>query len=93
MAAVIGTYAIDCYEPISGEVLTSITIFRNVWAYGLSKFFTGWTLSEGFITPIMVNNAVTLAIVVFGGLIMYFFGKDLRRLTRNSRYSLHLQIA
>jgi len=56
------------------------------------NFLLGWTLSAGFIIPIMVNNAVTLAIVVFGGLIMYFFGKDLRRLTRNSRYSLHLQI-
>ena len=86
IVAVTATYAIDCYKPISGEVLTTVTIFRNLWAYGVSKFFTGWTLSNGFIIPIMVNNAVTLAIVIFGGLIMYFFGKDLRRLTRNSRY-------
>jgi hypothetical protein len=85
MAAVTATYAIDCYKPISGEVLTTVTIFRNLWAYGVSKFFTGWTLSHGFITPIMVNNAVTLTIVIFGGLIMFFFGKSLRRLTRNSR--------
>lgn len=51
MAAVIGTYAIDCYEPISGEVLTSITIFRNLWAYGLSKFFTGVDAVSGIYYP------------------------------------------
>ena len=91
MAAVTATYAIDCYKPISGEVLTTVTIFRNLWAYGMSKIFTGWTLANGFIIPIMVNNAVTLAIVIFGGLIMYFFGKDLRRLTRDNRYSHKLR--
>lgn len=92
------TYAIDSYKPIAGEFLVSATINKvgpsmkyntecqNVWGYGVSKFITSWIEKDGFIAPIMTNNGLTLLWVIGGGVGLYFFGKTVRRWTKNSSF-------
>jgi MFS family permease len=41
------TYAIDSYKPVAGAVFVSITINKNVWGYGFSKFITEWIVQSG----------------------------------------------
>jgi hypothetical protein len=78
------TYTIDSYRPIAGEFLVSATINKNVWGYGVSKFITEWILADGFIAPIMTNNGLTLLWVIGGGVGLFFFGKTVRRWTKDS---------
>ena len=59
------------------------TINKNVWGYGVSKFITPWILSDGFIAPIMTNNGLTLLWIIGGGGLLWFFGKTVRRWTKN----------
>ena len=78
------TYAVDSYKPIAGEAFVQITINKNLWGYGVSKFITIWILEDGFIAPIMTNNGLTLLWVIGGGVLLFFFGKTVRRWTKNS---------
>jgi hypothetical protein len=72
---------------IAGEFLVSVTINKNVWGYGVSKFITPWIASDGYIAPIMTNNGLTLLWVIGGGVLLYFWGKTVRRWTKNSSYA------
>jgi hypothetical protein len=64
----------------------SATINKNVWGYGVSKFITSWIAKDGYIAPIMTNNGLTLLWTIGGGVLLYFFGKTVRRWTKNSSY-------
>ncbi|KAL3464884.1 major facilitator superfamily domain-containing protein [Aspergillus heterothallicus] len=83
LPAIISTYAVDSYKPVAGSIFVSITINKNLWGYGFSKFITDWVTQSGFVKPIMVNMALTvlwcLCAVPF-----YFYGKQFRKWTANS---------
>jgi hypothetical protein len=34
------TYAVDSYKPVAGSLFVAITVNKNVWGYGFSKFIT-----------------------------------------------------
>jgi hypothetical protein len=81
--AIASTYAIDSYKPIAGSIFVAITVNKNVWGYGFSKFITPWSIKSGFIPPIMLNMSLIFLWCSFG-ILFYFVGKTFRKWSRNS---------
>jgi hypothetical protein len=81
--AIASTYAIDSYKPIAGSIFVAITVNKNVWGYGFSKFITPWSIKSGFIPPIMLNMSLIFLRCCFG-ILFYFVGKTFRKWSRNS---------
>ena len=38
LPAMVSTYAVDSYKPVAGSLFVAITVNKNVWGYGFSKF-------------------------------------------------------
>ncbi len=47
LPAIASTYAVDSYKPVAGSLFISITVNKNLWGYGFSKFITPWSLDDG----------------------------------------------
>jgi MFS family permease len=47
LPAIVSTYAVDSYKPVAGSLFVSITVNKNVWGYGFSKFVNGWIVTDG----------------------------------------------
>jgi MFS family permease len=47
LPAIASTYAVDSYKPVAGSLFVSITVNKNVWGYGFSKFITPWSEEAG----------------------------------------------
>ena len=47
LPAIASTYAVDSYKPVAGSLFVSITVNKNVWGYGFSKFITPWAMKDG----------------------------------------------
>jgi hypothetical protein len=79
-------YAIDCYKPISGEIMVVATVCKNVIAFSYSYwvFNLAHTSKDGWITPAMVIFACTIGPAFFAFPLYYGLGKRIRRWTRNS---------
>ena len=73
-------YAVDCYKPISGEILVICTVFKNTFGFGMSW----WVPELQPMQSVMVLFACTAAAFLCG-IPIYFYGKQLRGFTRNSR--------
>ena len=37
---IVSTYAVDSYKPVASSLFVAITVNKNVWGYGFSKFIT-----------------------------------------------------
>ncbi|CAK3809951.1 Protein HOL1 [Lecanosticta acicola] len=79
-------YAIDCYKPISGEIMVVGTVLKNVLGFCLSYWVFDIMARDGWVTVYMIQFAVGMLPVVLT-VPLYFYGKSLRRWTKNS--SLH----
>ncbi|EMC92306.1 hypothetical protein BAUCODRAFT_38342 [Baudoinia panamericana UAMH 10762] len=79
-------YAVDCYKPISGEIMVVATVLKNVLGFCLSYWVFNVMAMDGWVAVYMTQFAVSMLPVVLT-IPLYFFGKNLRRWTRNS--SLH----
>ncbi|KAB8416383.1 hypothetical protein FH972_024902 [Carpinus fangiana] len=84
LPAIASTYAVDSYKPVASSLFVSITVNKNVWGYGFSKFITPWSEEKGFVPPIMTNMALTTLWCLFG-VLFYFYGKTFRRWSRASK--------
>ncbi|KKZ61866.1 hypothetical protein EMCG_03655 [[Emmonsia] crescens] len=84
LPAIASTYAVDSYKPIAGSIFVTITVNKNLWAYGLSEFITPWTQRSGFIPVIMLNVVLTTFFCALG-IVFYYHGKRLRKITANSK--------
>ena len=40
LPGIVSTYAVDSYKPVAGSLFVAITVNKNVWGYGFSKFIT-----------------------------------------------------
>ncbi|KAI1322574.1 major facilitator superfamily domain-containing protein [Xylariaceae sp. FL0255] len=83
LPSIASTYAVDSYRPVTGSLFVAITVNKNVWGYGVSKFLPVWAAESGFRPPILTN----MALIVFFcacGIIFWFYGKKFRGMTRNS---------
>lgn len=83
LPGIVSTYAVDSYKPVAGSLFVAITVNKNVWGYGFSKFITEWIIKDGYIPPIMTNGSLTLLWCLFG-ILFYYKGKTFRRWSRNS---------
>ncbi|KAF2791936.1 MFS general substrate transporter [Melanomma pulvis-pyrius CBS 109.77] len=83
LPAIVSTYAVDSYKPVAGSLFVSMTVNKNVWGYGFSKFITPWAVKDGFIPPIMTNASLILLWCLFG-ILFWWKGKTVRRWSRNS---------
>lgn len=83
LPGIVSTYAVDSYKPVAGSLFVAITVNKNVWGYGFSKFITEWIIADGYIPPIMTNGSLILLWCLFGFL-FYYKGKTFRRWTKNS---------
>jgi MFS family permease len=83
LPAISSTYAVDSYKPVAGSLFVSITVNKNVWGYGFSKFITEWAEEKGFVAPIMTNASLILLWCLFGAL-FWWKGKVFRRWSRDS---------
>ncbi|OJJ52757.1 hypothetical protein ASPSYDRAFT_95125 [Aspergillus sydowii CBS 593.65] len=84
LPSIISTYAVDSYKPVAGMLFVTITINKNLWAYGLTKFITRWSEDSGFVIPIMMNMAMALFFCSLT-IVFYFKGKTFRKWTANSK--------
>jgi hypothetical protein len=84
LPAIASTYAVDSYKPVAGSLFVAITVNKNVWGYGFSKFITPWIIKNGYIPPIMTNMALITLWCLFG-ILFWFKGKTFRKWTRNSK--------
>lgn len=81
--AIVATYAIDSYKPASGAILVSITMYKNLFGYGVSQFITPWVQKDGYVPPFMTNMGLTLLSCSFG-VVLWFWGKRFRMWTAKS---------
>ena len=81
--AIASTYAVDSYKPVAGSIFVAITVNKNLWGYGFSKFITPWSISAGFIPPIMLNMSLIFLWCSFG-ILFFFIGKRCRKWSRKS---------
>lgn len=77
-------YAIDCYRPISGEIMVVATVIKNTCGFAMSYWVSPLAAREGWIPPTMVEFALTVGPMLLG-IPIYLFGKSLRRPTRDSK--------
>lgn len=84
LPAISSTYSVDSYKPVAGSIFVAITVNKNVWGYGFSKFITPWTLKSGYIPPIMTNASLILFFCCTG-VIFWFYGKTFRKWTKDSK--------
>lgn len=87
LPAIASTYAVDSYKPVTGAIFVSVTINKNLWGYGFSKFITPWIISDGYVAPIMTNMALTFLWCAMG-IVFWFYGKTFRRWSKNSKIHL-----
>lgn len=76
-------YAVDCYKPVSGEIMVVATVIKNTCGFVMSYWVMPMIAHRGFLLPAMVELALTVGPMVLG-LPLYFYGKHLRRLTKDS---------
>ena len=82
--SIIATYAVDSYKPVAGSIFVAITVNKNVWGYGFSKFINSWIASAGALPPIMLNMSLTVLFCAFA-IPFYYWGKTCRKWTRHSK--------
>jgi hypothetical protein len=83
LPAIASTYAVDSYKPVAGSIFVSITVNKNLWGYGFSKFITPWIEQSGYIKPIMLNMSLT-ALWCLCAVPFYVYGKRFRGWTAKS---------
>jgi MFS family permease len=79
-------YAIDCYKPISGEIMVVATVCKNFIAFSYSYwvFDLAHQSKQGWIAPAMVIFACTVGPALFAFPLYYGLGKRIRRWTKDS---------
>ncbi|EXJ82934.1 hypothetical protein A1O3_06751 [Capronia epimyces CBS 606.96] len=79
------TYAIDCYKPISGQIMVTATVAKNTFGFGMTYYINDWAAQSGFTGPFMLLMSMTVGFTLIGMLVLMFYGKTFRRWTKDSR--------
>jgi len=79
-------YAIDCYKPISGEIMVVATVCKNFigFSYSYWVFDLAHESKNGWITPAMVIFACAMGPALFVFPLYFGLGKRIRQWTKNS---------
>ncbi|KAL4808585.1 major facilitator superfamily domain-containing protein [Aspergillus unguis] len=81
--AIAVAYAVDSYKPLAGELMIVGTVFKNTTGFAMTYWVPPMIERDGYMTPLMVWFVFTVAPMLLA-LPLYFWGKKLRALTRNS---------
>ncbi|KAK5353029.1 hypothetical protein LTS03_002171 [Exophiala xenobiotica] len=76
-------YAVDCYKPISGEIMVCATVIKNTCGFVMAYWVPPLVARKGLLTVGMVELALTVGPLLLG-IPMYFWGRKFRVLTRSS---------
>ncbi|OAG08725.1 MFS general substrate transporter [Paraphaeosphaeria sporulosa] len=79
------TYAIDCYKPVTGEIMVIATVCKNTFGFGMTYYMNDWATKSGYIPPVMLLLAMNVGITLLGTVVFMFFGKTFRRWTKDSK--------
>lgn len=79
------TYAIDSYKPVAGQIAVVGTVVKNTFGFGMTYFINDMAERHGYLTPVMLLAALGVGIPLVGGVLLWFFGKSCRRMTRDSK--------
>ncbi|KAH7160464.1 serine/threonine kinase 16 [Dactylonectria estremocensis] len=79
------TYAVDCYKPVAGQIMTIATVLKNSFGFGMGHYVTDWVKKSGFVPLLMCEFALIIGPTVFGITFFSIYGKRLRKLSRNSK--------
>ncbi|TKA55492.1 hypothetical protein B0A49_11454 [Cryomyces minteri] len=82
---IVTTYAIDCYRPVAGQILVISTVCKNTFGFGMTYYINDWAIKSGFIPPLMLLMAITCGFATIGLVFFTYFGKTMRRMTRNAK--------
>lgn len=85
LPAIAVAYAVDCYKPISGEIMVVATVIKNTIGFSMSYWITPLGARKGLLAPAMIEFALTMGPMLLT-VPLYFCGKRLRRFTRNSTF-------
>jgi hypothetical protein len=58
--------------------LVGATVIKNVWGYGMSRCLNDWIVQVGYIVPLLTITAMMAALLLFGAVPLYFYGKTAR---------------
>lgn len=72
-------YAVDCYKPISGEILVITTVFKNTFGFGMAWWVPELLPYQAVLVLFCCNLSACLL-----GVPIYWFGKKLRTITAGS---------
>jgi MFS family permease len=78
-------YAVDSYTAISGDIMVVTTVIKNTTGFGMSYWVFSMVAEKGIFACAMVQFATCIGPAVLA-LPMYYYGKRVRRWTRNSSY-------
>jgi hypothetical protein len=78
-------YAIDCYKPISGEIMVCATVLKNTLGFSYSYWIFDLAHKMSWVTVSMVVFACCIGPGVFA-IPLYYWGKKLRRWTKDSDF-------
>ena len=53
-------YAVDCYKPISGEIMVVATVLKNTQGFGMSYWVAPLAAKGGYITPAATQFAFVI---------------------------------
>ena len=84
LPAIASTYAIDSYKPATGSIFVNVTVVKNLWGYGLSRFITEWIIADGYVDPVMTIMCLQ-AFWCLCGVLFWYQGKALRHRTKGSK--------
>jgi MFS family permease len=80
------TYAVDCYKPVSGQIMTTCTVFKNTFGFAMTYFINDLSTNLGPISPVMLLMAITVGPGIIGIVGFLLYGKTLRKISRNSKF-------
>ncbi|KAK4688422.1 hypothetical protein P7C73_g1699, partial [Tremellales sp. Uapishka_1] len=78
-------YAVDCFTPISGDIMVVATVLKNTLGFGMSYWVFDVEASNGILTVAMIQFALVVAPMVLT-IPIYYYGKSLRRMTKDSSW-------
>ncbi|CAM1500626.1 Fc.00g097880.m01.CDS01 [Cosmosporella sp. VM-42] len=77
-------YSVDSYKAMAGEIMVVATVIKNTCGFGMTYWVPQLTERKGYLDPVMVQLALVAGPMLLA-VPLYFWGKSLRWLTRNSR--------
>jgi hypothetical protein len=71
---------VDCYYPVTAEVLLLSSGLRNVFGFGFAFGVTSWISHAGFKRAFGTMAGIQCAVMLFG-IPLWYYGKQLRHKT------------